>query len=106
MLQRLIRFLVAIILSTTLVKTAHADYAESMCSAFMPAIEQSISMREQGAPQSIAMNLADSAFNLDRELFQFVSAAIRVAYINPQGLRRMLQTGELMRECIKSVNGY
>ena len=40
------------------------------------------------------------------DLYGFVDAAIRVAYANPAGLKRMISSGELMEACVESVRGY
>ena len=100
------RFIIFTFILSFSAQKAVADISENICQTFLPVIEQSLYLRQQGAPLETARTLAKSARNINMDLYGFVDAAIRVAYANPAGLKRMISSGELLEACVESVRGY
>ena len=50
--------------------TAHAQsgMAKSYCQAYMPVVQQAIQLRKSGVPKSVSEKIANSAFDVNREV--------------------------------------
>ena len=78
-----------------------ANLAESMCSAYQPAVANAIGYAQQGIPRSTAEDTVESALSTDPRLWDFLIQSIEVAYRNPQGLTQALQDGTWLRLCVQ-----
>ena len=79
--------------------------AESMCQSHMPIVRQAIDLRKNGVPRDTAKNMADSSFDLNKDLWRFLRSAIDFAYKNPQGAEAALNDGRLLKACAKKLMG-
>jgi len=78
---------------------------ENMCQAHLVIINSAINLRNQGVPISIAQGVADSSFDLDRNLWLFLRQAINDAYRDPIGTRQALDNGQLLQLCVQRLMG-
>ena len=78
---------------------------ENMCQAHLVIIDSAINLRNQGAPISIAQGVADSSFDLDRNLWLFLRQAISDAYRDPIGTKQALDNGQLLQICVQRLMG-
>lgn len=83
-----------------------SDLATSMCSAYMPVLENAQSFRSQGIPISATKDMASSAFDVDPNLYSFLISAIEWTYQDPEGALEALRSGEMQDVCVKNVRGY
>ena len=99
-------FKVVFCIFTVNANTAKADLASNMCTAFMPIIQQALTLRNAGMLIQNANDMASSAYDLNRNLYVFVVSAIRYAYDDPKDAQRQLQNGRFQKLCEKEVRGY
>jgi len=85
---------------------ARSDMATSICSSYLRIVERSVDLRQQGVPINIAHKMADSALNLNPQLYRFIIGAINTAYQNPQFILDTLSDGRLLNMCAKEVRGF
>lgn len=85
---------------------AQSGLAESYCSAFMPVINQAIDLRRSGVPVDISMNIADTAFDVNRSLWLWLRGAVQSAYADPHAVQGMIRDESAMRSCVSKVRGY
>ena len=85
---------------------AQSSLANSMCQAYMPVVEQALYFRDQGIPIGVAKDMADSAFDTNRELWFWLNDAIELSFQDPNLVRTALADGRLMENCVQSVRGY
>lgn len=85
---------------------AQSGLANSMCQAYMPVVEQALYFRDQGIPIGVAKDMADSAFDTNRELWFWLNDAIELSFQDPNLVRTALSNGRLMENCVQSVRGY
>lgn len=82
------------------------DLAESMCSAYMPVLENAQSFRSQGLPISATKDMASSAFDVDVNLYAFLISAIEWTYVDPDGANDALRNGKMLETCTTTVRGF
>ena len=85
---------------------AQQGLADAFCQAFMPVVEQSLFMRDSGVPVGVSKDMADSAFDTNRELWLWLNQAIDLAYQDPDLVRAAIGDGRMMQSCVSAVRGY
>ncbi|WP_340303422.1 hypothetical protein [Roseobacter sp. HKCCD7870] len=85
---------------------AQSGLADAFCQAYMPVVEQSLYMRDQGIPIGVSKDMADSAFDTNRELWLWLNQAIELAYQDPGLVRAAISDGRMTQSCVASVRGY
>jgi hypothetical protein len=85
---------------------AQSGLADSMCMAYMPVVEQAVSLRQQEIPIDIALDTADSAFDVNENLWLWLDDAITLAYQDPDLVKSAIADGRLLENCIQSVRGF
>jgi hypothetical protein len=85
---------------------ASSSLAETMCQAYIPVVEQALFLRDQGIPIGVAKDMADSAFDTNKELWLWLNSAIALSFEDPNLVRLALQDGRLFENCVQSVRGY
>jgi hypothetical protein len=85
---------------------AQSGLADSMCLAYMPVVEQAVSLRQQEIPIDIALDTADSAFDVNESLWLWLDDAITLAYQDPDLVQAAIADGRLLENCIQSVRGF
>lgn len=86
--------------------TAQSGLADSMCMAYMPVVEQAIYLRQQEIPIDIALDTADSAFDVNESLWLWLDDAITLAYQDPDLVQTAIADGRLLDNCIQNVRGF
>lgn len=85
---------------------AQSGLADSMCMAYMPVVEQGVYLRQQEIPIDIALDTADSAFDVNESLWHWLNDAITLAYQDPDLVQSAIGDGRLLENCIQSVRGF
>lgn len=85
---------------------AQSDISTSMCSSYLRVVERAVDLRQQGVPINIAQKMADSALNVNPQLYRFIIGAINTTYQNPQLITDALNDGRLLNMCAKEVRGF
>lgn len=81
------------------------DIASSLCHSTLDGyVQQFFDYRRSGAPISWAIDLANTA--PDRNLQSFLRSAAQSVYQNPENMRSLYGSGQLMQLCIQRVRGY
>ena len=80
--------------------------ADSMCMAYMPVVEQAVSLRQQEIPIDIALDTADSAYDVNESLWLWLGDAIRLTYQDPMLIQGAISDGRLLQNCIETVRGF
>lgn len=83
-----------------------ADLSTQLCETYMVVVSQAVELRRNGIPLNIAEGAADSAYDLDINLYGFLVAAIRVAYERPDYAEMQIRNGQWLQVCTKGVRGY
>jgi hypothetical protein len=88
--------------------TAHAQsgMAKSYCQAYMPVIQQAIQFRKSGVPKSVSEKIANSAFDVNREVWNWLRDIIDLTYEDPNLVINALADGRLLEDCIVQVRGF
>ncbi len=100
------KLIVSGLLLTICASTAKADISESMCESYMAVVSQAVHLRESSVPIATARSMADSALNLNPQLWRFTIKAINTAYSEPERIKTMLRDGSLVQLCAKEVRGF
>ena len=89
-------------------KTAHAQsgIAKSYCQAYMPVIQQAIQLRKGGVPKSVSEKIANSAYDVNKELTYWLRDIIDLTYEDPNLVINALADGRLLEDCIVQVRGF
>lgn len=92
----------------TSISASHAQsgLADAMCQAYMTVVEQALYFRDQGIPIGIAKEMADSAFDTNRDLWFWLNDVIGLSFQDPNLVRAALRDGRLTQSCVQSVRGY
>ncbi len=107
MVLKIIQFYVIVAVATVpSLASAQSGLADSFCRTYMPVVEQSLYMRDQGVPIGISKDMPDSAFDTNRELWLWLNQAIDLAYQDPNIVRAAVGDGRMMRSCVDAVRGY
>jgi len=77
-----------------------------MCMAYMPVVEQAVSLRQQEIPIDIALDTADSAYDVNESLWLWLGDAIRLTYQDPMLIQGAISDGRLLQNCIETVRGF
>ena len=85
---------------------AQSGLADSMCMAYMPVVEQAVSLRQQEIPIDIALDTADSAYDVNESLWLWLGDAIRLTYQDPMLIQGAISDGRLLQNCIETVRGF
>ena len=85
---------------------SQSGLADGMCMAYMPVVEQAIYLRQQEIPIDIALETADSAFDLNQTLWLWLDSAIKLAYQDPVNVQSAISDGRLLQNCIETVRGF
>ena len=85
---------------------AQSDISTSMCSSYLRVVERAIDLRQQGVPINISHKMADSALNLNPQLYRFIIGAINTTYQNPKLITDALNDGRLLNMCAREVRGF
>ena len=89
---------------------AHAQMdggiSEAMCRSHMVIVQQAIYLRQQQVPIQIALDVADSSFDTNTDLYNFLRGSIRAAYEDPTTVQQAIDNGRALEICIKQVRGF
>jgi hypothetical protein len=80
--------------------------AESYCQAYLPMIEQAIYFRNSGIPISVATDMVDSAWDANKELWNWLRDIVDLTYSDPNLVAGAYQDGRLYSDCVQQVRGY
>ena len=88
--------------------TSHAQsgMAKSYCQAYMPVIQQAIQFRKSGVPKSVSEKIANSAYDVNKELTYWLRDIIDLTYEDPNLVINALADGRLLEDCIVQVRGF
>ena len=88
--------------------TSHAQsgMAKSYCQAYMPVIQQAIQLRKGGVPKSVSEKIANSAYDVNKELTYWLRDIIDLTYEDPNLVINALADGRLLEDCIVQVRGF
>jgi len=88
--------------------TAHAQsgIAKSYCQAYVPVVQQAIQLRNSGVPKSVSEKIANSAFDVNREVWNWLRDIIDLTYEDPNLVINALADGRLLEDCIVQVRGF
>lgn len=101
------RYLAVLLLTTApQITSAQNGLADSMCMAYMPVVEQAVYLRQQEIPIDIALDTADSAFDVNESLWLWLDDAITLAYQDPDLVQAAIADGRLLENCIQNVRGF
>ena len=85
---------------------AQSGIAKSYCQAYMPVIQQAIQLRKGGVPKSVSEKVANSAFDVNREVWNWLRDIIDLTYEDPNLVINALADGRLLEDCIVQVRGF
>jgi hypothetical protein len=85
---------------------AQSGIAKSYCQAYMPVIQQAIQLRNSGVPKSVSEKIANSAFDVNREVWNWLRDIIDLTYEDPNLVINALADGRLLEDCIVQVRGF
>jgi hypothetical protein len=96
------------LLSATINTSAYAQsgLAEAYCQSHLPIVSQAIQFRRDGIPIDVARGVADSAFDVNVDLWNWLNYAIEEAYKQPDRLQEAIQNGNALSHCVENVRGY
>lgn len=101
------RYLAVLLLTTApQITSAQNGLADSMCMAYMPVVEQAVYLRQHEIPIDIALDTADSAFDVNESLWLWLDDAITLAYQDPDLVQAAIADGRLLENCIQNVRGF
>jgi hypothetical protein len=80
--------------------------AESYCQAYLPMIEQTIYFRNNGIPISVATDMVDSAWDTNKELWNWLRDIVDLTYSDPNLVADAYRDGRLYSDCVQQVRGY
>lgn len=86
--------------------SAQSGLASAYCQAHMPIVMQAIQMRRDGIPIDISRDMADSAFDVNVDLWNWLNYAIQEAYRDPDSVQAAINDGYALDHCIENVRGY
>lgn len=72
----------------------------------MPIVEQAVNLRKQEIPIDIALDMADSAFDVNQTLWLWLDDAIKLTYQDPMLVETAISDGRLLQNCIETVRGF
>ena len=93
-----------IVISNT--ANAQSGIAKSYCQAYMPVIQQAIQLRKGGVPKSVSEKIANSAYDVNKELMYWLRDIIDLTYEDPNLVINALTDGRLLEDCIVQVRGF
>ncbi|MDC0565389.1 hypothetical protein OAO56_03855 [Amylibacter sp.] len=93
-----------IVISNT--ANAQSGIAKSYCQAYMPVIQQAIQLRKGGVPKSVSEKIANSAYDVNKELMYWLRDIIDLTYEDPNLVINALADGRLLEDCIVQVRGF
>jgi len=85
---------------------AQSGIAKSYCQAYMPVIQQAIQLRKGGVPKSVSEKIANSAYDVNKELMYWLRDIIDLTYEDPNLVINALADGRLLEDCIVQVRGF
>jgi hypothetical protein len=85
---------------------ARSGIARSYCQAYMPVVQQAIQLRKSGVPKSVSEKIANSAFDVNREVWNWLRDIIDLTYEDPNLVINALADGRLLEDCIVQVRGF
>jgi hypothetical protein len=85
---------------------AQSGIAKSYCQAYMPLVQQAIQLRNSGVPKSVSEKIANSAFDVNREVWNWLRDIIDLTYEDPNLVINALSDGRLLEDCIVQVRGF
>jgi len=85
---------------------AQSGIAKSYCQAYMPLVQQAIQLRNSGVPKSVSEKIANSAFDVNREVWNWLRDIIDLTYEDPNLVINALADGRLLEDCIVQVRGF
>ena len=85
---------------------AQSGIAKSYCQAYMPVVQQAIQLRNSGVPKSVSEKVANSAFDVNREVWNWLRDIIDLTYEDPNLVINALADGRLLEDCIVQVRGF
>ena len=85
---------------------AQSGIAKSYCQAYLPVVQQAIQFRKSGVPKSVSEKVANSAFDVNREVWNWLRDIIDLTYEDPNLVINALADGRLLEDCIVQVRGF
>jgi hypothetical protein len=85
---------------------AQSGIAKSYCQAYLPVVQQAIQFRKSGVPKSVSEKIANSAFDVNREVWNWLRDIIDLTYEDPNLVINALADGRLLEDCIVQVRGF
>ena len=85
---------------------AQSGIAKSYCQANLPVVQQAIQFRKSGVPKSVSEKVANSAFDVNREVWNWLRDIIDLTYEDPNLVINALADGRLLEDCIVQVRGF
>ena len=85
---------------------AQSGIAKSYCQAYLPVVQQAIQFRKSGVPKSVSEKVANSAFDVNREVWNWLRDIIDLTYEDPNLVINALTDGRLLEDCIVQVRGF
>ena len=85
---------------------AQSGIAKSYCQAYLPVVQQAIQFRKSGVPKSVSEKIANSAFDVNREVWNWLRNIIDLTYEDPNLVINALADGRLLEDCIVQVRGF
>jgi phosphate uptake regulator len=72
----------------------------------MPVVQQAIQLRNSGVPKSVSEKVANSAFDVNREVWNWLRDIIDLTYEDPNLVINAFADGRLLEDCILKVRGF
>ena len=85
---------------------AQSGIAKSYCQAYLPVVQQAVQFRKSGVPKSVSEKIANSAFDVNREVWNWLRDIIDLTYEDPNLVINALADGRLLEDCIVQVRGF
>jgi hypothetical protein len=85
---------------------AQSGIAKSYCQAYLPVVQQAIQFRKSGVPKSVSEKVANSAFDVNREVWNWLRDIIDLTYEDPNLVINALADRRLLEDCIVQVRGF
>ena len=76
-----------------------------MCQSYMAIVERATELSQQGVPISVAHKMADSALNLNPQLWNFLIGAINFAYKDSKSTEAAIADGRMQKICVDALMG-
>ena len=71
----------------------------------MAIVERATELSQQGVPISVAHKMADSALNLNPQLWNFLIGAINFAYKDSKSTEAAIADGRMQKICVDALMG-